>query len=149
MAATYDPTNLDKDTASGRVNIVRFLLGDTDYTNPELQNEEITFTLSETSNKVYLAASICASTISSRYSGLANVEIDGILSVDYGELASAFSVLSVKLKSDGNRLEGGSLGIFVGGLPVFPARSYSFFRGQFQNPNELDDLNGRNDLDDY
>jgi hypothetical protein len=149
MAATYDPTNLDKDTASGRVNIVRFLLGDTDDTNPELQNEEITFTLSETSNKVYLAASICASTISSRYSGLANVEIDGILSVDYGELASAFSVLSVKLKSDGNRLEGGSLGIFVGGLPVFPARSYSFFRGQFQNPNELDDLNGRNDLDDY
>jgi hypothetical protein len=149
MTATYDPTNLDKDTASGRVNVVRFLLGDTDVTNPELQNEEITFTLSETTNKVYLAASISASTVSSKYSGLANVEINGILSVDYSELANAFSLLSVKLKSDGNRLEGGSIGVFVGGLPVFPARSYSFFRGQFQNPNELDDLNGRNDLDDY
>jgi|TARA_R110000765_G_scaffold97509_3_gene183359 hypothetical protein len=149
MTATYDPTNLDKGTASGRVNVVRFLLGDTDVTNPELQNEEITFTLSETTNKVYLAASICASTVASKYSGLANVEINGILSVDYSELANAFSVLSVKLKSDGNRLEGGSIGVFVGGLPVFPARSYSFFRGQFQNPNELDDLNGRNDLDDY
>jgi hypothetical protein len=149
MTATYDPTNLDKGTASGRVNVVRFLLGDTDVTNPELQNEEITFTLSETTNKVYLSASICASTVSSKYSGLANVEINGILSVDYSELANAFSVLSVKLKSDGNRLEGGSIGVFVGGLPVFPARSYSFFRGQFQNPNELDDLNGRNDLDDY
>ena len=139
MTATYDPTNLDKGTASGRVNVVRFLLGDTDVTNPELQNEEITFALSETTNKVYLAASICASTLASKYSGL----------VDYSELANAFSVLSVKLKSDGNRLEGGSIGVFVGGLPVFPARSYSFFRGQFQNPNELDDLNGRNDLDDY
>jgi hypothetical protein len=149
MTATYDPTDLDKGTASGRVNVVRFLLGDTDVTNPELQNEEITFTLSETTNKVYLAASICASTVSSKYAGLANVEINGILSVDYSELANAFSVLSVKLKSDGNRLEGGSIGVFVGGLPVFPARSYSFFRGQFQNPNELDDLNGRNDLDDY
>jgi hypothetical protein len=149
MTATYDPTDLDKGTASGRVNVVRFLLGDTDVTNPELQNEEITFTLSETTNKVYLAASICASTVSSKYAGLSNVEINGILSVDYSELANAFSVLSVKLKSDGNRLEGGSIGVFVGGLPVFPARSYSFFRGQFQNPNELDDLNGRNDLDDY
>jgi hypothetical protein len=149
MTATYDPTDLDKDTASGRINIVRFLLGDTDLTSPELQNEEITFTLSETTNKVYLAASICASTVSSKYSGFVNVEIDGVLTVDYGELASAFNVLSIKLKSDGHRLEGGSIGIFVGGLPVFPARSYSFFRGQFQNPNELDDLNGRNDLDDY
>mgnify|MGYP000196601101 CR=1 FL=1 len=149
MTATYDPTDLDKTTASGRVNVVRFLLGDTNVDKPELLDEEITFTLSETSNKVYLAASICASTVSSKYAGFANVEISGILSVDYGELASAFSVLSIKLKSDGNRLEGSSLGIFVGGLPVFPARSYAFYRGQFQNPNEKNDLGGRDKLNDY
>jgi hypothetical protein len=145
MTATYDPTDLDKTTAGGRVNVVRFLLGDTDVSSPELQDEEISFTLSEASDLVYLAASICASTVSSKYAGYANVEIDGILTVDYGELASAFSVLSIKLKSDGNRLEGGSLGIFIGGLPVFPARSYAFHRGQFQNPNEKDDLNGYQD----
>jgi hypothetical protein len=149
MTATYDPTDLDEATAGGRINVVRFLLGDTDVTNPEMQNEEITFALSKSSNKVYLASSICASSISSKYSGLANIEIDGILTVDYGELSSAFSTLSTNLKSDGHRLEGGSIGIFIGGLPVFPARSYSFFRGQFQSPTELDDLNGRNDLDGY
>jgi hypothetical protein len=149
MTVTYDPTNLDETTSGGRVNVVRFLLGDTNVNSPEVQDEEITFTLSKSANKVYLAASLCAASISSKYSGLANVEIDGILTVDYGELSSSFSKLSINLKSDGHRLEGGSIGIFVGGLPVSPARSYAFFRGQFQNPSELDDLNGRNDLDGY
>ena len=142
MTATYDPTDLVKTTDAGRINVVRFLLGDTDVTSPELQNEEIAFTLTEVSNQVYQAASLSASAVASKYAGLANIEIDGILSADYGELSSSFSVLAVRLKADGSRLDGASLGIFVGGLPTPPARSYAFYRGQFQNPNEVNDLDG-------
>jgi len=141
MAATYDPTDLNKTTAGGRVNVVRFLLGDTDITNPELQDEEITFTLSESNNLVYLAASISAATLSSKYSGLATVEIDGILSVDYGDLADSFRLLSTQLRLDGERREGASLGVFAGGIPLFPNRGHVFYMGRFENPVDRDDLN--------
>jgi len=134
MTATYDPTDLDKDTATGRVNVVRFLLGDTDVAYPEVQDEEITFTLASASNAVYLAASLCASAISSKYAGYTDTEIDGILSSDYGSLAGSFSKLSVQLKQEGNRQDGTSLGIFLGGMPVSPDKGYTFFRRQFEDP---------------
>jgi hypothetical protein len=47
MAWSYDPTDLDNTTASGRLNIVRLLVGDTDTVDQQVQNEEITFGLSE------------------------------------------------------------------------------------------------------
>ena len=56
MAWTYDPTNLDKSTAAGRLNVVRFLVGDTEATKPQVQDEEINFGLSESQDDVYYAA---------------------------------------------------------------------------------------------
>ena len=140
MAATYDPTDLDKTTDAGRLNVVRFLLGDTEVTSAELQDEEIVFALAEATNKTYLAASVCASAIASKYAGYTDVEIDGILTVDYGELSNSYGILSIRLKTEGNRLEGSSIGIFIGGLPVFPTKSYTFYRGQFEDPNRGEGL---------
>jgi len=134
MTATYDPTDLDKTTAGGRINVVRFLLGDTDVTSAEVQDEEITFTLASASNAVYLAASLCASAISSKYAGYTDTEIDGVLSSDNSTIASGYSKLSVQLKQEGNRQDGTSIGIFIGGLPTSPAKSYTFFRKQFEDP---------------
>ena len=42
MAWSYNPTDLDTLTASGRINTVRLLVGDTDTTDQQVQNEEIT-----------------------------------------------------------------------------------------------------------
>ena len=45
MAWSYDPTDLNTTTASGRLNTVRLLVGDTDTTDQQVQNEEVTFSL--------------------------------------------------------------------------------------------------------
>ena len=42
MAWSYDPTDLDTTTASGRLNTVRLLVGDTDTLDQQKENEEIT-----------------------------------------------------------------------------------------------------------
>ena len=47
MAWSYDPTDLNTTTASGRLNTVRLLVGDTDTTDQQVQNEEVTFSLTE------------------------------------------------------------------------------------------------------
>ena len=48
MSWSYSPSDLNTTTASGRLNTVRLLVGDTDTTDQLVQNEEITFALSQT-----------------------------------------------------------------------------------------------------
>ena len=48
MAWSYDATDLGTSTASGRLNSVRLLVGDTDTNDQQVQNEEITFALAQT-----------------------------------------------------------------------------------------------------
>lgn len=139
MTVSYDPTNLDTSTADGRLNVVRFLLGDTSTTDANVQDEEIQFSLASASDAVYLAASSCASAIASKYAGYVDTEIDGSLSADYSQLSENFRQLSIQLKQDGNRLDGASLGIFVGGLPSGAnENSYYFYRGQFTVDKEFE-----------
>ena len=64
MAWSYDPTDLDTTTASGRLNTVRLLIGDTDTVDQQVQNEEITFALSENGNNVYYSGAWVARVIS-------------------------------------------------------------------------------------
>ena len=52
MAWSYDPTDLNTTTASGRLNTVRLLVGDTDTTDQQVQNEEVTFSLTESGNSI-------------------------------------------------------------------------------------------------
>ena len=68
MGWTYDPTNLGTADAAQRLNSVRFLVGDTDTDDQQLQDEEVTFGLAQNGNSVYHAASWSARTISSKYS---------------------------------------------------------------------------------
>lgn len=58
MAWSYDPTDLNTTTTSGRLNTVRLLIGDTNTLDQQLANEEITFSLSENNNNVYLKAAV-------------------------------------------------------------------------------------------
>lgn len=142
MAWSYDPTDLDKDTASGRLNTVRLLVGDTDTSDQQAQNEEITFALSETNNNVYYAASWVARTIASQYARKVNTEVDGALRADYSDLSKQYSTLSDKLEFQGKK-SGAVVGVLAGGITKSGINTVrtdtdrvegSFRRDRFRNP---------------
>jgi len=83
MAFSYDETNLSTDTAAGRLNAVRLLVGDTDTTDQQIQDEEITFALSQNGNNVYLTASWVARSIAAKYARLVDTDLDGQLAESY------------------------------------------------------------------
>lgn len=127
MAWTYDSTNLDNGTASGRLNIVRYLVGDTNTLDQQVQNEEITFALSEELNDVYAAAAFVAKTIAAKYARMVTTELDGQLMMEYSDLASNYSELAMSLEAK-SKAKGSKLGL--GGN----TSDSSFIKGQFSNP---------------
>lgn len=118
MAWTYDNTDLGTDTASGRVNSVRLLVGDTDSTDEQVQDEEITFALTQTANNVYYAASWVANVLASKYSRRVTTELDGALRAEYSDLAKNYRLLSLQMRQDGQRFSGTALGVEAGGIRI-------------------------------
>ena len=142
MAWSYDPTDLDNTTASGRLNIVRLLVGDTDTVDQQVQNEEITFGLSENNNNIYLSASWIARAIYSKYSRQVTTSLDGALSADYSDLAKQYQTLADQLEYQG-KTNGASVGILAGGITKTQVEGVrantnriegSFRRDRFKNP---------------
>ena len=142
MAWSYDPTDLDTSTSPGRLNSVRLLVGDTDTTDQQVQNEEITFALTETGNNIYAAASWVARTIASQYSRRVNTTLDGALSADYTDLAAQYFKLAEDLEYRG-KTNGAVLGVAAGGLTISDINAVrantnrvegSFRRDRFRNP---------------
>jgi len=142
MAWSYDPTDLDTSTSSGRLNSVRLLVGDTDTTDQQVQNEEITFALAESSNNIYSAASWVARVIASLYSRRVNTTLDGALSADYTDLAAQYFKLAEDLEYRG-KTNGAVLGVAAGGLTISDINAVrantnrvegSFRRDRFRNP---------------
>ena len=142
MAWSYDPTDLDNTTASGRLNIVRLLVGDTDTVDQQVQNEEITFGLSENGDNIYLSASWIARAISSKYSRLVTTKLDGALSSEYSDLAKQYQTLADQLEYQG-KTNGASVGILAGGITKTQIEGVrantnriegSFRRDRFKNP---------------
>lgn len=118
MSWSYNVDDLTTDTASGRLNVTRFLLGDTDTSNQKVQDEEIVFGLSVTSDNVYRAASYMADGISSKYSGMVDTELDGALSAKYSQLSEQYRKLSLDLSKQGKKYSAGGLGVSSGGISV-------------------------------
>jgi len=116
VAWTYDPTNLDTSTASGRLNSVRLLIGDTDILEQILQDEEIVFSLSQTSDNVYYAGSWACHMIASKYSRLVDTRLEGAGETNYSDLAKQYLTMSEHLLDLGKRTNGRSLGAFAGGI---------------------------------
>lgn len=112
---TYDPADLDTTTASGRLNVVRLLVGDTDTLDQQLQNEEINFALLTETDDVYGASSWAAKTLAAKYSRFVDIELDGQLSEKYSQLKDHYAQLADRL--DGQKKSGGVyLGISAGGI---------------------------------
>ena len=143
MAWTYDETDLDKTTSSGRLNVVRLLIGDTDTNDQLVENEEIVFALSESNNNVYFAGSWAAATIAAQFSRKVNTKLDGALSADYSNLAKQYKTLSADLREQGQKYSMTSASVRAGGISntVIDANralrdrpSAAFAKGQFDNP---------------
>lgn len=142
MAWSYDASNLDKTTASGRLNTVRLLVGDTNSVDQQAQDEEVLFALSETNNNVYYAAAWVAKTISSQYARKVDVSLDGALSAKYSDLSKQYKALSENLEYQGKK-SGAVVGIVAGGISktdITTVRANtdrvegSFRRDRFRNP---------------
>ncbi len=146
MSWTYDPTDLNTTTASGRLNTVRFLVGDTDTNDQKVQNEEIVFSLDQTNDDVNAAASYVARTLASKYASKVTIELDGQLKAQYSDLYKHYRSLSDKLDYQAKKF-GAQLGILAGGISktrvgvvrdntdrVEPA----FRRDRFLNPPDSD-----------
>jgi hypothetical protein len=142
MAWSYDPTDLDTTTASGRLNTVRLLVGDTETLDQQAQNEEITFALSENGNNVYYSAGWVARTISSQYARKVNTQLDGALKADYSDLMKHYSTLADNLEYQG-KTSGAAVGVLAGGITKSNIEAVrantnrvegSFRRDRFKNP---------------
>jgi len=90
MTWSYDPSlPTDKDK-------VRFRTGDTDETDQLLQDEEINYLLSETTN-VLLAASRAAKAIAAKFARQADKSV-GSLSISLSQKAQAYMALAADLE---------------------------------------------------
>lgn len=115
MAWTYDPTNLVTTTPTGRLNSVRLLIGDTDSTDPILQNEEIYFSLAQTNDNVYYAGSWACRIIAAKFSRFVDTTLDSAGSSHYSDRVDHFTLLANQLSDLGKKTYGKSLGISFGG----------------------------------
>jgi hypothetical protein len=101
MAFTY------VDPSSGNRDKVRFLIQDTDSTDPHLTDEEIAYLLTTWSNDVFDAAIAGAEIISGKYAHKTNYSRsigDLSISESYGASAQEFRALAQRLMAQRNRL---------------------------------------------
>ena len=147
MSWSYDPTDLNTTTASGRLNTVRFLVGDTDSNDQKVQNEEIEVSLAQTKDDVNAAASYVARSVASKYASKVTLELDGQLMAHYSDLYDHYLSLADKLDYQAKKL-GAQIGILAGGISktrVGVVRSNTdrvepaFRRDRFVNPPNSDE----------
>lgn len=99
MTWTYvDPNTSDRDK-------IRFLIGDTDSSDPLLSDEEIAFTLSEAGGSVYQAGHDSCYAIAAKFSRMAASKSVGDLSISYSDRAAAFAAQAERLLELGARRE--------------------------------------------
>lgn len=127
---TYDPSELDKTTEEGRKNIVRLLIGDTDSSDPQVQDEEIAFYLEDNPNKIYSAAAGACFTIYSKYTRMVNTELDEAIRADYSDLAKNYKALLSDLEEKANK-ESAVAKIVVSGTSL---QCGEIWRDRFKNP---------------
>jgi len=146
MSFSYDDTDLNTTTASGRLNSTRLLLGDTNSLEPQVQDAEVVFSLAHNSDNVYLSAAWLARVVAMKYAREVDIDLDGILSVSNSQLSKAYSDLAEDLEYQA-KVTGSRLGVSAGGISKAVISSVrqnpnrvepSFRRDQFWNPPNYD-----------
>lgn len=124
----YDSSNLTEATLSGRIDIVRFYIGDT-ATVQRLTDDEISFHLTTSNDRTLPAAALAASTLAAKYAHLVDVELEGILAESYSQLAKQYNALFYKLKA---QAASDDLGLKL--PPTITTTTPEFTVDQFENP---------------
>ena len=126
MTVTYtDPSNSNSDA-------VRWLVGDTDTSNADLQDEEIAFALTQAGDDVYLAAAISARALAGKFAKLVDTKFESVSS-DYSNLRDNYYALATKLEKQSKQY--GSRGL---GLPAAGGLTYSDIDANDQNTDRVD-----------
>jgi len=125
VTATYtDPSNTNSDA-------VRFLVGDTDVSNAELEDEEIAFTLTQAGDDIYVAAALCARALAAKFADLVDTKFEDVSS-DYSNLRDNYYALAQKLEVQAKKY--GSKGF---GAPIAGGLTYSDIRSNEQNDDRV------------
>lgn len=97
MSWTYtnDPANSDLDA-------VRLLIGDTDSTDQQLQDSEVNYFISVTSD-TYSAAALASRSLASKYARLVDKYV-GDLRIQHSQRMDAYLALADRLESQGSML---------------------------------------------
>jgi len=120
---TYDPTALDTTSPSGRLNSVRLLVGDTDTSDQQIQDEEITFSIAQSSTNIYNAAAFVCRLIAAKYARLVTTQLDGALQAEYSDRVKHYTMLSLQMADFGKRIGGRALGVSGGGISIAEVES--------------------------
>jgi hypothetical protein len=84
-------------TIAGRLDAVRFLIGDTVEAEANMQDEEIYFLLDQEADSVWGAALLGADTMKTKYADLASYSV-GDLSVQYGQQVQHWESVAKSIK---------------------------------------------------
>lgn len=115
MAWSYDERNLNTTTDTGRLNATRFLMGDTNELDQQVQDEEITFALGQANNNTYFAGAFLCRTVAAKYARNVDVEISGALKESSSQIQAHYLELAEALEYQAQKT-GGLLGIKAGGI---------------------------------
>jgi hypothetical protein len=116
MAWSYNSSDLNTTAASGRLNSVRLLIGDTDTNDQLTQDEEIFFALAQNGNNVYYAAAWACRIVSAKFSRLVDTQLDGALQASYSDRSKQYTLLATQMEALGKRVSGRALGVSAGGI---------------------------------
>jgi hypothetical protein len=127
---------------SSRIDAVRHLIGDTDQSDQQIQNEEIIFALSQGSDDVYAAAAISARAIAARYGRLVDTAVDQTgISAKYSQRQKTYHDLSTELEKQSRKY--GSVGL---GMPDAGGLSLSEIRSVEEDPDRVPSMFTVNEL---
>lgn len=108
MSWNYNPSDL----ANTPIDQVRLLIGDTESTDPQFQDEEIAFFLLTLSP--YRAAAQCCRALSAKFSRSVNFAA-GMTRIAYGDLAKAYALRAIAFDQQATRAGAGGMP-YAGGI---------------------------------
>jgi hypothetical protein len=113
MSFTYDPAG------TSALDDVRWLIADTDPTDPLQQDEEITRVLTRQPN-TYRAAAFIARQIARQFARQCDLDIAREVRISLSDRAKQYAAMARDMEDEANKGAGGGggVGVFVGGISV-------------------------------
>lgn len=118
MSWTYDPALLGDTNNADRLHSVRLLIGDTESTDPQVEDEEILFALSQSAGNIYDAGFFLCRILAAKYARLVDTALDKGLSEKNDNLSKKYTQLSDTIKAIGRTVKTSTGGVSAGGIKL-------------------------------